>query len=521
MTARRAGLLLLCAAAAAPAAPGQNATYEQLQVFSNVVAQVRLQYVDSVTTPQLIRGAIRGMLAGLDPHSSFVTRAEALRFLAWEEGRLASTGIAVEMVDGAITVLGVYPGGPAARAGVRPGDRLLTFNDTTTAGMDVRAVQSRLVGEEGGRVSLRVERGPRLEPESITVRLRNEELRPLSVAVSRTLPGGVAYVQLLGFHPETARELRDAIRAATPRGGPRRIILDLRGNGGGLVASAVEVASLFLPRDRIVYTSRGRRPDANAEARTDADGEFRDATVVVLVDGATASAAELVAGALQDHDRALVAGRRTFGKALMQRMFEVPPAGDVVWLTVGYLYTPSGRMIQRRYAGLTPEQYRAGAGGPGTGADTADTRRTDAGRVVRGGGGIRPDTVLAEATRLPLWWLVASDSAFLEAVADSLAQSLSGSPEARDQWAAAPTQWRTRLLPPLLDRVRRRMAVRAEPDSEQMDAMALWMAERVAAVRWGQAAEADLALRYDSDVTAAVALSPRVTGLLRSGTPAP
>lgn len=501
-------------------ARGQTTTYEQLQMFSNVVAQVRLQYVDSVTTPQLIRGAIRGMLAGLDPHSHFLARDEALRLLAWEAGQLASTGLSVEKVDGAITVLGIYPEGPAARAGVLPGDRIVAVNDTSTGGMDAQAVQSRLVGAAGSRATVRIERGPRLDPDTITVRLRNEELRPLSVAVSRTLPGGVAYVQVLGFHRETARELRDAIRAAA-RTAPRRVILDLRGNGGGLVNAAVEVAALFLPRGQLVYTSHGRRPDANREVRTEGDGEFKETTAVVLVDGGTASAAEIVAGALQDHDRAVIAGRRTFGKALMQQIFEIPPAGDAVWLTVGYLRTPSGRTIQRRYAGLTTEQYRALAGGEGAASDTVEEHRTDAGRVVRGGGGIRPDTVLRGPTELPMWWLAAADSAFLEAVADSVAQLLGPSPAAREQWSASTAAWQERLLTPLLARVRSRLGIRASPDSAQAALMTLWLAERVAAVRWGPSSAADLDVAHDPDIAAALALIPRAPAILRPGATAP
>lgn len=506
-------LLVTAALVWARPAAAQGSAYELLQTFSSVVAQVRQFYVDSVTTQRLVSGAIRGLLASLDPHSHFVAHDDALRLFAYESGRLAAIGIGVETVGGATTVVGVHPRSPAARAGVLPGDRILALNDTSVAGLDAPSLQARLLGEAGASVRLRLERGPRHDPDSVTLRLRYETLAPVSVSAARTLAGGVGYVRLEGFHPETSREIRDAI-GRTVRGGHPQLILDLRGNGGGLAEAAVDVAALFLRAGQIVYTSRGRRRDATTEIRAERDGEFRDVALVVLIDGATASASEVVAGALQDHDRAVVAGRLSFGKALLQRVFEVPPLGDAVWLTVAYLHTPSGRLIQRRYEGLTLAQYAAQAGTAGTTRDTLAEFHTDAGRIVRGGGGIRPDTVLAAPPDPPAWWLAAVDSGFLTAVADSVARTLSPTPSARTEWIANPADWQARLARPVLDRVRIRLGVRSEPDAAQVSWMALLLAARVAEVRWGTAAEVDLRLRHDPDIAAAVALVGRATALL-------
>jgi len=484
----------------------QSSAYEQLQTFSGLLSQIRLNYVDSVTTQRLVRGAIDGMLSTLDPHSYFMGRNDALRMDAWRSGRLAATGISVEDVDGTITVQSVYPRSPAARAGVAPGDRILTLDDSTVDGKTAAAVQVRLVGEKGTRVRLLLERGPRMEPETVSVRVRNDDIRPQSVSVTRSLGQyGIGYVRLDEFMVGSADEVRQAVERVA-RAQPRRLILDLRGNPGGVVTAAVDIAALFLPRGQLVFRSHGRRRDVDHEFRTERDGPFRDMQVIILIDEHSASAAEALTGSLQDHDRALVLGRRSFGKALMQQIFEVPPNGDAVWLTVGYILTPSGRLIQRRYRGLSEAQYYALAGRGGVAEDTTAEFHTDAGRVVRGGGGIRPDSVLPAAPPLPVWWIAAADSGFLTAVADSVAQTLASDNAAKEQWFSSPATWRERLMPPVLARAHSRLGIHADPDSAVAARMSRALAARVAEVRWGLDADDDLRLRSDPDVTAALAM---------------
>ena len=510
---RRAALLLALSGAAPAVAGAQGSAYEQLQTFSGLLSQIRLNYVDSVTTQHLVRGAIRGMLESLDPHSYFLARDEAERLFSWRAGRLAATGIVIDDVDGSLTVQTVYPRSPAARAGVSPGDRILSLNDSVVAGMSAAAVQSRLVGERGSRVRLLLERGPRFEPETVSVRVRNEEIRPQSVTVARTLaPHGIGYVRLDEFMERSAEEVREAVDRVA-RAQPRRLILDLRGNPGGVVTAAVDIAALFLPEGKLVFRSAGRRRDVAQEYRTTRNGPFREIALVVLIDENSASASEALAGSLQDHDRALILGRRSFGKALMQRGFEVPPNGDAVFLTVGHILTPSGRLIQRRYRGLSEAQYAAEAGRAGVIADTT-VYRTAAGREVRAGGGIRPDSVLPGPPPQPVWWVVAADSGFLTAVADSVAQTLAPGDAAFQAWLAAPDEWRRRLLPPVMARAHARLAVRGEPDSALAARMARSLAARVAEVRWGAEADDALRLHSDPDVAAAVALFPRIPQLL-------
>jgi carboxyl-terminal processing protease len=499
--------LVLLVTAPAPA----QSSYELLQTFSGVLNHVRANYVDTVTTQHLVRSAISGMLGALDPHSHFAPRADAERLAAWRAGRLAATGLILEDVDGAITVQSVYPGSPAARAGILPGDRVISINDTLALGQGAATIQARMLGERGTRVRLLLERGPRLEPEAIVLSLRMDFVRPRSVAVARRLAPGVGYVRLEEFLPETAEELERAVERAL-RGGGGGLILDLRGNPGGIVEVAVDVASLFLAQGQIVFRTRGRHRDLAREFHTRRQGRFRDVPLIVLIDEGTASAAEAVAGSLQDHDRALVAGRRSFGKALMQRAFEVPPHGDLVWLTVGYVLTPSGRLIQRPYRGLTAGQYYQGAGrAPG---DTAAEYRTGAGRLVRAGGGIAPDSFLAGPPRPPTWFLAALDRNLEEAVADSVARTLPADAAAQERFVSEAGSWPNQLLEPFLERVRQELGVRAEPDSATAVRIARSLAARAASVRWGPEAEEELRLRTDPDIAAAIRLLGRVRELL-------
>src|SRR5438105_2484665 len=177
---RRSAILALLLALPLAGAGAQNSTYEQLQTFSGLLGQIRLNYVDSVTTTRLIRGAINGMLASLDPHSYFLPSNESSRLEAWRAGRLAATGVVVERTDDAITVESVYPRSSAANAGVSPGDRILTINDSVVAGEPAPSVQAMLIGERGSRVRVTLERGSRFEPETVSVRLKNDDLRPVS-----------------------------------------------------------------------------------------------------------------------------------------------------------------------------------------------------------------------------------------------------------------------------------------------------------------------------------------------------
>lgn len=498
-----------------PARAQARSNYEELQTFSNVLNFIRLNYVDSVSYGIMVRAAVDGVLRALDPHSRFVPRAEVEREAAIARGDLASVGMVFEEVDGHATVLSVVADGPAARKGIAPGDRLVAINDTAVAGREAKELERSLAGPRGSRVSLTLERGLRLEPERYRVTVRRDVVRYRSVAAQRMVDDSTGFVALIDFAPDAARDVEDALRRLTGRGATR-LVLDLRGNPGGSVEAAVEVASLFLPRFTVVFRTQGRKRDQDRRYATSEDGRFRGLRMIVLVDANTASAAEALAASLQDHDRALVVGQRTFGKALMQRPFTLP-SGDVVWLTVGWVFSPSGRFIQRRYTGLAAEAYRAMAGQSGA-ADTLMTFRTDAGREVRARGGVAPDVEAPAPPPRPAWHAVASDSLFDQAIADSVAFALPDSDAERDAWSARPNRWPAEVLAPYLARVRVRLRVAAEVDASLADDLALELAARVAEVRWGPDARDELRLRHDPLLAAALERFRHLGDLLASPT---
>ena len=480
----RGALLVVLGLAGAPRHASAQAAYEQLQTFSSLLNQIRTSYVDSVTYAELVHAAIDGVLSSLDPHSRFLKREDSEREQAYEAGLLAGTGIVFDEVDGSLTVLSVMPGTPAARAGVSAGDRLLAINDTASEGLSAYEVGGRLLGEKGTRVRLLLERGPRLEPDSVKVNIKYDLLEPRSVTSARSVDATTAYVRLSGFHAKAREEVERAVKDLRGKGA-KRLILDLRGNPGGLVYAAVEISSLFLSKKSEVFRTVGRRRSAIGEFQTDDDGPFRDLPLMLLIDEGSASASEAVAGSLQDHDRALVLGRRSFGKALMQQGFPVPPQGDFVYLTVGRIATPSGRIIQRSYHGLKASQYYSFAGRSGTEQDTSTVFHTDHQRPVRGGGGIAPDVVIPRSAELPGWWGTVADSGWIEAVADSVATLLPRDQAAGARWTGSPAEWESGMVSPLLERVHTRLKVVAQPDSAVRARIGRILAYRAAEVPLG------------------------------------
>ena len=500
-----------------PPAARTQSSYEYLQTFSQVLTFVRQNYADSVVYPELVRAAIDGVLHSLDPHSYFLAREDYLRANALDRGELAVTGLAVDVVDGRATVLSVWEGSPAARARIQPGDRLLTIDDTTAAGLDAQHLALRLAGEKGSRVRVRLARGSFLEPDTLRVTLRRDFLVEKAVSLVGMVDRTTGVIKLARFTATAGDEVEKGLKDLRTRG-MQRVILDLRGDPGGYVIAAVDVAGLFLPRGTLVFKTRGRRRDADTDYTTQRDGAFKDLPLIVLVDDRSASASEALAGTLQDHDRGLILGRRSFGKALMQQPFFLQ-TGDVVYLTVGRVITPSGRFIQRRYEGIGIDQYRDLRGTVGAAEDTAKAFKTDAGRLVRGGGGIRPDVELPTPALLPVWFSVAADSSYDTAIADSVAQTLDRAPAARDRWLTDSVAWREQLLAPFLARTRGGLQAAAIPDAAQASRITRNLAYRATEVRWGAEAGQQFILRNDLDYQAALATFPQLRTLLAPPSP--
>jgi len=510
---RRSWLVAATVAVALPqASVAAQGSAEELTRFSAVLSHIRANYADSVTYKQLVRSAIDGMLKGLDPHSWYLSSDDNARFNALERGELAVTGVSVEIADGTPTILAVTESSPADRAGVHAGDRLMAVDGVPTTGLNARAIALRLAGEKGTKVKLLLERGPRLEPDSVSVQVKRDTPKPQHyVRATLMLDATTGYVKLGEFGDKSAQEVHDAVKSLRSQKA-KNLILDLRGNPGGIVTEAIAMASQFLPANSLVFSTKGRQRSVNQQYRTKDAGEFLDIPMVVLVDRGSASAAEALAGSLQDNDRAVIAGRRSFGKALMQTGFLVPEG--FVELTIGHVISPSGRYIQRPYSGLQLEQYYAFAGDSAW-QDTTRVFKTVNGRAVKGGGGIAPDVAFPAPATAPRWWTVAADSGWDRAVADSVAATLKTGAAASAAWVRDTAGWADRLLPPLLSRVRSRLAITAALEPAVAGSMARKLASEAAAVRWGEEAGREVTIKNDPDVVAAMALFSRVAELLK------
>ena len=499
-------VVLAAVVATPPAAAQQRTVYEDLQAFTDALTYARLNYVDSVNVSRVVGAAIEGALHSLDPHSYYLTQAEWDRFADWQHGRWITTGLFLENEEGAIAVAAVAPNSPAARVGIVVGDRVTEMNDTAVAGVPVQRLQVQLSGAPGTKVRLTLERGSHLVPQTFRVTIKRSPIDVRSTVVSEMIDSITGFVRLQDFKLGAGHDISDALTQLTRRHA-RQVVLDLRGNPGGSIPAAVEVAAQFLPAGTLVFRTRGRKADSNHDYATESAGAFRDLPLIVLIDRGSASAAEALAACLQDHDRALLLGRRSFGKALVQVPFPLR-AGGVVMLTVARVVSPSGRVIQRPYDGLTYEQYLAMAGTPAD-STARGTFKTDRGRPVSGGGGVGPDVVLPGLAPPPAWWSVVADSGWADAVADSVARSLNGS---ADAWIEARDRWREPLAP-FYARVRR--SLHTVPVDTTVEAVvAQVLASRIVEVKWGDAARDRFMLRNDPDIQSALTYFPRLPTLL-------
>jgi carboxyl-terminal processing protease len=319
------------------------------------------------------------------------------------------------------------------------------------------------------------------------------------------------YVRLAEFTPLAPEELTKAVKKL--RGmGAKQLILDLRWNPGGDMQAMASIASTFLPAHTEIFHTQGRKKTGLDSVATDGGGDFVKLPLILLINAETASAAEVMAGSLQDHDRAVIVGRRSFGKALMQNALPLPN-GDVVWLTTARVVTPSGRVIQRRYRGQGRDEYIAGGGKGGSAEDTLTLYRTDRGRPVRGGGGILPDVARPLTADLPVWFSVAMDSGYAS-VADSLAPTLGSDPSAKTAWMADSAAWDAKLVTPFMARVRSGLGVQVLPGPALRARIGRFLASQTAAERWGPEAGEEFFVAHDADIRAALNEFPRLSTLL-------
>jgi carboxyl-terminal processing protease len=371
---------------AAPATVAEEAgATSEINVFTKFYAVVEQNFAQPIDPSKAIYdGAIPGMLRTLDPHSSFFNPRDYQIMLEEQKGRYSGVGMQVGTRNGKTFVMAPFPGSPAYRAGIRPGDVISFVNNVSTAGLNTTEVADMLKGPRNTPVKISVSREG--APDYLTFNIVREEISRKTVEDAFWIKPGIAYVKILSFGDNTSRELEDNLR----RLGEARmegLVLDLRGNPGGLLNEAVAVCDHFLQRGQTVVSHHGRASMERVYV-AQRGNRGRDYPIVVLVNKYSASAAEIVSGALQDHDRAWILGETTFGKGLVQSVFPLADHTGLA-LTTAHFYTPSGRLIQRDYSHESFYDYYFHTEGVTRNAN--DVKMTDSGRTVYGGGGITPD----------------------------------------------------------------------------------------------------------------------------------
>jgi carboxyl-terminal processing protease len=317
--------------------------YQRARLFEQVLTRISQQYVDSLAGSELYRRAATGVINQLnDPHTAYLTPERLARLTESTAGRYAGIGIQIDIRDGWITVVAPLPNTPAEAAGIQSGDRIVSIAGNSTHGWTSDEALRALRGPPGSPVRFVIQRGAL---DSIPVSVVRREIQLQAVQIALRVTDDIGYVHLTTFSEQTEADLRKAVDSLR-RAGARGLILDMRGNPGGLLEQGVAVSELFLEPGQRIVTMRGRMPDANQEFTARARSPFSGMPMAVVVDSSSASAAEIVAGALQDHDRAAVIGSVTFGKGSAQSLFPLTDGGALK-LTTARWFTPSGRSINR------------------------------------------------------------------------------------------------------------------------------------------------------------------------------
>ena len=391
-------------ATALRAAPGAKDTYDELETFASILASVQRHYVEEPSTHDLVEGAVKGMVSSLDPHSSYLN-AEGYKELQIEtHGEFGGLGIELTVRDGLLTIVTPIDGTPAWRAGIKPGDQIIKIGDEMTMDMPMQGAVDRMRGKPGSKVRLSLKR--KGVSDLVDVELTREIIHIKSVRGPRLVDGRWAYVKLTGFQDGSSDELVEALDKLDKqkKGGVDGIILDLRYNPGGLLTQAVSISDLFLDAGLIVRVN-GRTEAQTTSYFAKADGTRRMVPMIVLVNEGSASASEIVAGAMQDQKRALIVGTKSFGKGSVQTIL---PLGDdtALRLTTARYYTPSGRSIHEH--GIVPnvvvEQDKPEtAKGDKSGKGAKDDEEDDIPRS-RDDFDLAKDAQLREAVRLMGSW---------------------------------------------------------------------------------------------------------------------
>ena len=488
-----------------------------LRNLGRVLALVEDNYVGNADSEQLVEGAIQGMLRTLDPHSNYLDRDSFSEMRDEQRGKFYGLGIQITKrgADKPLTIIAPIDGTPASRAGLQPGDVIYKIEGEETINLTVQEAVRKLKGDKGTPVTVTIQRS--LEEQPFDVTLVRDEIPTHSISATFMVRPDVGLIRISNFTSTTANELDEAIAKLTASG-MKNLVLDLRGNPGGLLDQAVAVSERFVPAGKMVVYTRGRVAGSDQDYLASKGAERTSMPLVVLVNHASASASEIVSGAIQDHDRGLVVGETTFGKGLVQRVIPLRD-GSALALTTAKYYTPSGRLIQRDYANLDdyfdPEFEEDAAPGastnppPSTVRPDREVKFTDSGRKVLGGGGISPDYVVPAERASVLLSRLLRDNLFFDYAVRFAARK----PDLRRDFV---------VDDPMMEDFRGFLKARnfsyEEADFQESRAsIALRLRSHVARVKWGQDAEGLALADGDTQLQKALTLFEEAASLARAG----
>lgn len=378
------------------AASGDD-VFDNVKKFNEALTLVQKNYVDEVSTDKLTEAAIKGMLAELDPHSTYITQDQLKRINEDFQGSFEGIGVEFDIVNDTITIVTPISGGPSEALGILAGDKIVKIDGVSSIGMTREDVPKKLRGPKGTKVTVSISRGG--NPNLIDFEITRDKIPLYSVDASFMVNDEVGYVRVTRFSATTYDEFAKALADLKGKG-MKKLVLDLRNNPGGYLDQAFKMASMFIERGKKIVYTKSRIPAYNDEYVSEG-GEYTKTPLVVMINDGSASASEIVSGAIQDWDRGILVGENTFGKGLVQRQYDLSD-GSAMRVTTSRYYTPSGRLIQKPYEG---GEYKKMLLNVEEGdnlyhnKDTKDTSRpefkTMGGRTVYGGGGITPDFVIS------------------------------------------------------------------------------------------------------------------------------
>jgi carboxyl-terminal processing protease len=380
---------------------------DHMKDFTSLLSVVEDNYVDKVTTQKVVGGAINGLLNSLDPHSNFLDEDAYSSLQEEQHGSFYGLGITIQSINGILTVISPIEGTPAYRAGLRAGDIISEIEGEPTKGQPTNQLLKKLRGPKGTKVNITIEREGWDKPIHMTI--VRDEIPVNSVSYAFMIRPGTGYIRLKNFTETSDDEMEAGLKKLKEQG-MKQIIFDLRYNTGGLLDQAIKVSDLFLEKGAVVVSTKGRVPESNATYRCTDSDSYEQYPLVVLVNRSSASASEIVAGAIQDHDRGVIVGTTTWGKGLVQSLYRLG-SNTALALTTARYYTPSGRLIQRDYSHSFYDYYYTDIGVDDNSGDR-EKAYTDTGRAVFGGGGITPDVRVDQRTNSKFMDLLNSEYVF-------------------------------------------------------------------------------------------------------------